>query len=140
MSTLERAITIALEAHRGQTDRYGRPYILHPLYVMQQMDSETEMVAAVLHDVIEDSEVTLDDLRAEGFSTTVLTAVALLTHDKQRTTYEDYVLAIKPNPLARKIKLADLQHNMDIRRMTSLHEKDVVRLQKYHRAWQTLSE
>lgn len=140
MTQLERAIAIALDVHRGQTDRQGRPYILHPLHVMLQMDSESEMVAAVLHDVVEDSEMTLDDLSAEGFSTEVLNAVDLLTHDKTTMAYEDYVQRLKPDPIARKIKLADLRHNMDIRRIKKMSPHDQARLEKYHRAWRILNE
>jgi (p)ppGpp synthase/HD superfamily hydrolase len=140
MSLLERAITIALDAHRGQFDRNGRPYILHPLHVMMQMDTVPEKIAAVLHDVIEDSEMTLDDLRNEGFSEEVLSAVDLMTHDKDQTPYDDYVRRLKPNAMARKIKLADLQHNMDMRRMDKLGEADFVRFQKYLRAWHILTD
>lgn len=139
MNTLERAIRIALQVHSGQTDRYGRPYILHPLHVMLQMDSETEMTAAVLHDVIEDSQMTLEDLRSEGFSEEVLAAVELLTHDKNSTPYDDYVRRLKSNHIARKIKLADLRHNMDIRRLKQFQPKDAARLEKYHRAWRILT-
>jgi len=137
---LERAISIALDVHRGQTDRNGRPYILHPLHIMLQMDDEAEMIAAVLHDTIEDSEMTLEELREEGFSGEVLTAVELLTHEKESVPYEDYVWRLKPNPMARKIKMADLKHNMDIRRMDRVQESDLSRLQKYHRAWRILTE
>lgn len=140
MTQLERAIALALEAHRGQSDRQGQPYILHPLHVMMQMDDEAEMIAAVLHDVIEDTDMTLDDLRAKGFSEQVLTAVDLLTHDKETTSYEAYVRRLKPNPMARKIKLADLRHNMDIRRIRTMSDSDKARLEKYHRAWRILTD
>ena len=139
MNPLEKAIEVALNAHRGQTDRYGRPYILHPLHVMMQMDTEEEMAAAVLHDVVEDSEMTLADLREKGFSDGVLEAVRLMTHDKTATTYEEYVRRLQPHPIARKIKMADLQHNMDIRRMDRVREKDLERLEKYRQAWETLT-
>jgi (p)ppGpp synthase/HD superfamily hydrolase len=140
MTLLEKAIALALRAHSGQTDRYGQPYILHPLFLMQQMDTEAERIAAVLHDVVEDSDVTLDDLRAEGFPAEAVEAVRLMTHDKTETTYEAYVAALKPNPIARKVKLADLQHNMDIRRMDRVRPEDVDRLQRYRQAWETLNE
>lgn len=139
MNQLERAIAIALRGHEGQTDRYGHPYILHPLQVMMEMDTETEMTAAVLHDVVEDSDMTLDDLAQEGFSAEVVEAVRLLTHDKEEISYEEYVRRLKPNPIARKIKLTDLQHNMDIRRMDQVQEKDMARLEKYRAAWETLT-
>lgn len=139
MNLLEHAIAIALDIHSGQQDRYGRPYILHPLHVMLQMDTREEMIAAVLHDVVEDSETTLDDLRAQGFPEEVLLAVDLLTHDKSAMSYDAYVQRLKPNPIARKIKLADLQHNMDIRRLRRVKPDDAARLEKYHRAWRTLT-
>lgn len=139
MNLLEKAIGLALQVHQGQRDRYGRPYILHPLHVMLQMDREKEMIAAVLHDVVEDSDMILDDLRAEGFPPDVLEAVRLMTHDKGAVSYETYVRRLKPNDTARKIKLADLQHNMDIRRMDRVRPEDVDRLEKYRRAWETLT-
>lgn len=139
MKLLERAIQIALEIHQEQTDRYGRPYIIHPLTLMMQMDTENEMMAAVLHDVIEDSDMKLEALRDEGFPAEVLEAVRLLTHDAEKNSYEEYVHRLKLNPTARKIKLADLQHNMDIRRMEQVREQDLERLEKYRRAWQTLT-
>lgn len=139
MNLLELAITVALDVHRGQHDRYGHPYILHPLHVMLQMDTEEEMVAAALHDVVEDSEMTLDDLRAQGFPERIVEVVSLLTHDKDAMSYDDYVRRLKPNPIARKIKLADLQHNMDIRRLKEVGPKDATRLEKYHRAWRMLT-
>lgn len=140
MTLLEKAIALALRAHSGQTDRYGQPYILHPLFIMQQMDTEAERIAAILHDVVEDSDITLDDLRVEGFPAEAIEAVRLLTHDKSETSYEAYIATLKPNAIARKIKLADLQHNMDIRRMDRVRPEDVERLQRYRQAWETLKE
>lgn len=137
MSLLETAIGIALEAHQGQQSKNSTPYILHPLHLMLQMETEEEMITAVLHDVIEDTSVTLADLEEVGFAEVVLAALALLTHAKSMP-YDEYILAIKKNPLARKVKLADLQHNMDIRRLPEVGEKDLARLQKYGRAWQVL--
>lgn len=139
MKLLERAIGIALEAHQGQTDRYGAPYIIHALYVMMQMDSEKEMMAAVLHDVLEDSPLTLEYLRDQGFPAEVLEAVRLMTHNAEAASYQEYVRRLKPNPIAVKIKLADLRHNMDIRRMDRVEEKDLERLEKYRRAWEMLT-
>jgi (p)ppGpp synthase/HD superfamily hydrolase len=139
MELLERAISIALRVHAGQTDRYGSPYILHPLYVMLQMDTEAEMAAAVLHDVLEDSETTLNDLRREGFPEEILEAVRLMTHDKDTISYQEYVTRLKPNRIARKIKLADLRHNMDIRRMDRVRQEDMARLEKYRAAWEQLT-
>jgi (p)ppGpp synthase/HD superfamily hydrolase len=139
LTLLERAIALALDAHHGQTDRYGRPYILHPLHVMLQMDSESEMMAAVLHDVLEDTPLTLEALRDEGFPPDVLEAVRLLTHDAEKMSYQEYVRHLRPNPIAIKVKLADLRHNMDILRMDHVEEGDAARLEKYRRAWETLT-
>lgn len=138
---LERAIDIALRAHAGATDKSGRPYILHPLHLMAQMETDEEMMAAVLHDVVEDSDWTLHDLAREGIPRRVLQALALLTHDKETTPYEDYIAAVASNPLARRVKLADLAHNMDPRRLPpELTSNDLDRLVKYRRAWAVLAE
>lgn len=136
---LDKAIAIAVEAHTGQTDKAGRPYILHPLHLMMQMDTDEERITAVLHDVVEDSEMTLADLRNAGFPAPVLDALALLTHDKSQLSYDAYITAVQANPLARRVKMADLIHNMDVRRLTEIREKDLQRLVKYRRAWQKLN-
>lgn len=136
-SLLERALGIALEAHAGQKSKDGLPYILHPLRLMVKMQTDEERIAAVLHDVVEDSAVTLEALRAAGFSGPVLEAVRLLTHE-EGIGYEEYVERLRANPMARKIKLADLEDNSDIRRLSGIEEKDAERLRKYHRAWQIL--
>lgn len=141
MNLLETAMAIALEAHEGAATLSGRPYILHPLHIMLQMDNEEEMITAVLHDVVEDSSITLGELAALGFSDSVLNALELLTHDKTTEGYEDYILALKPNPLARRVKLADLTHNMDIRRLPfPISKRDLQRLEVYRHAWEILNE
>ena len=139
MSTLERAIAIAVEAHQGQKDKAGEPYILHPLRLMLQMQSETDKIVAVLHDVVEDSGRSLDDLRTEGFSAEVLEAVSTLTK-KNDVSYEEYIDSIKTHPVARRVKLADLRDNMDITRISDVTERDLKRLSKYHKAWQKLRQ
>ena len=139
MSTLERAIAIAVDAHSKQKDKAGKPYILHPIRIMLQMKSDTEMIVAVLHDAIEDTSWTLGDLRREGFSQEALNALEHLTHQEGQS-YEEYIQRIKRNPVARKIKLADLRDNMDISRLDNLVEKDLERLKKYHRSWLVLAE
>jgi len=136
---LEKAIEIALRAHTGQKGKDGSPYILHPLRVMSRMATDEERMAAVLHDAVEDSELTLEDLRREGFPETVIEAVRLMTHE-EGIGYEDYVERLKGHPMARRIKLADLEDNSDIRRLSGIEEKDMERLRKYHRAWQILRE
>lgn len=136
---LETAIQVAMKAHQGTTDKTGVPYILHPLRVMFSMATEEEMMIAVLHDVVEDSAITLDDLRALGFSETVVQNIDHLSrrHDE---TYQDFIRRIKPYPLAVRIKLADLRDNMDVRRLPTIHAEDFERLQRYHWAWNYLTE
>jgi guanosine-3',5'-bis(diphosphate) 3'-pyrophosphohydrolase len=130
---LEKAIRIAVEAHAGQVDKAGRPYILHPLTLMMQMESDEARIVAVLHDVIEDTDVTAADLAAAGFPDAVLAALALLTHRKG-VPYEEYIQQIKRDPLATQVKLADLAHNLDIRRLTAVTAKDRARCAQYIRA------
>ena len=139
MATLEKAVQIAAQAHQGQRDKAGAPYLLHPLHMMMRMESEAAMMAAVLHDVVEDSEWTLDQLRAEGFSEEVLQAVECLTH-RLGESYDEFVGRVQTNAIARQVKLADLEDNMNIRRMAEITPKDLARLEKYHRAWRTLTE
>lgn len=130
---LERAIEIALEAHRNQRDKAGRPYILHVLRVMMAMKTDIERITAALHDVIEDSEWTFDRLRGEGFPEQVLGALELLTKRKGED-YEAFIERVAPNPLARRVKIADLRDNLDISRLAELGASDVERLQKYLRS------
>ena len=137
MTLLEKAIETALHAHAGQKSKDGSPYILHPLRVMARMHADEEKIAAILHDVVEDSDVTLEDLRKAGFPEEVLVVVKLLTHEPG-VSYEDYVERLKPHPVACRIKLADLEDNSDIRRLSGIEERDLERLRKYHRAWQIL--
>ena len=137
--TLERAIAIAAEAHAGQKDRAGAPYILHPIRLMIQMDSENAMMAAVLHDVVENSVWTLDDLRKEGFSNEVLNAVDSLTHrDKEGENYWDYIQRAKSDPIAIKVKLADLEDNLNPDRLNAVTEKDEKRFDRYRKAQKML--
>ena len=139
MATVERAVQIAAQAHQGQRDKAGAPYLLHPLRLMMRMESEAAMMAAVLHDVVEDSEWTLDQLRTEGFSEEVLQAVECLTH-RLGESYDEFVARVQTNAIARQVKLADLEDNMNIRRLAEITPKDLARLEKYHRAWRTLTE
>jgi (p)ppGpp synthase/HD superfamily hydrolase len=134
MSTLAKAIRIAAEVHDGQQDRFGAPYILHPLRVMMRMTSEEERIAAVLHDVIEDSDWTLHNLCKEGFSEVILQAVDCLTR-RQGEPYFEYIERLKPNPLARAVKIADLEDNMDMKRIDTVTNKELDRLARYHQAW-----
>jgi len=138
MSQLEKAIGIALEAHRGQTDRGGHPYILHPLRLMTRMRTDEARIVAVLHDVVEDSDWTLEKLRAAGFSEEVVSGVDALTK-RQGETYDEQVSRAAAHPLAREVKLADLEDNMDLRRQGEVTEKDLPRLNKYRRGWERIA-
>lgn len=133
-ATFEDAVSIAARAHRGQRDKAGAAYLLHPLRMMLRMSSETAMMAAVLHDVVEDTDWTLERLRAEGFSEEVLEAVDCLTH-REGESYQEFVERVRTNAIAREVKIADLEDNMNIRRVRQLGPKDLERLVKYHRAW-----
>ena len=139
MATLEKAISIAVTAHQGQVDKANKPYILHPLRLMFKMNSENEMIAAVLHDVVEDTDWTIEKLEVEGFSTEVLTAVKLLTHDK-KIPYKKYIEAIKTNNIALKVKLADLEDNIDIKRIAHPKFRDYARLAEYLKYYNELKE
>lgn len=133
----EKAMKIAYEAHHGQVDKAGVPYIFHPIHLAEQMDTEEECIVALLHDVVEDTNITFEQLEKE-FSPTVIEALKLLTHDKS-TDYMEYVKEIKHNPIARKVKVADLWHNYDITRMKKITKKDLKRREKYEDAIHFLS-
>jgi len=130
---LQRALEIAIDGHRGQRQMDGLPYVLHPLELMGRVHSPAAKMAAVLHDVVEDTRYTIDDLEHEGFGADVLDAIRLLTHD-DGSDYETYVEQIATNALATEVKLADLSHNMTITRIPKLRPKDLDRLAKYHKA------
>jgi (p)ppGpp synthase/HD superfamily hydrolase len=140
MTLVEHAIRRALEAHAGQKEENGRPYLLHPLRLMLRMDTEQEMAAAVLHDVVEDTDTTIENLRADGFPEEVLAAVALLTHDTKRVSYRKYIERIAADPVARKVKLADLEDNLNVLRLGRLGVHESLRLKLYFEAWHTLQE
>ncbi|QXI18726.1 HD domain-containing protein [Pseudomonas hamedanensis] len=133
VQTLERAIAIAATAHAGQVDKGGAPYILHPLKVMMRMATLEERIVAVLHDVVEDCGVNLDDLRREGFSEEVLTAIASVTKAPGES-YDDFVDRAAQNAIGRVVKLADLEENSDLSRIASPSWEDLERVEKYRRA------
>jgi (p)ppGpp synthase/HD superfamily hydrolase len=135
---LEKAVGIAVEAHRGQRDRYGAPYISHPIRVMQRLKTPAEQTVGILHDVVEDTRWTFEDLRREGFPNQVLHALECVTK-RDAEAYEDFVKRSASDHLARRVKLADLEDNMDLRRLPEVTEKDLPRLQKYVKAWRFLS-
>ena len=134
MSTLERAIVIAAEAHAGTTDKGGAPYILHPLRMMMDLTSAEERIVAVIHDVCEDCPGwTFERLRGEGFSEEILTALDSVTK-REGETYEEFALRAAVNPIGRRVKLADLRDNSDLSRITNPTVKDHQRIAKYARA------
>lgn len=137
MSTLERAIAIAAEAHAGQVDKGGAPYILHPLRVMLRLEDPEARMAGVLHDVLEDTDVTLERLRSEGFSEAVLSAIQSVTKVPGET-YEAFVARAAEDPIGRRVKLADLADNSDLSRIGSPTERDLQRIEKYRRAMDLL--
>ncbi len=130
---IDLALKIALEAHSGQVDRAGVAYILHPLRIMAAMRTDEERIVAILHDVIEDSDHTLADLRSAGFPAEIVSAVDLLTH-REEDSYEDYVRKIRGHTLARCVKIGDLHDNMHIERLPNPDDKDLERLLKYKKA------
>jgi len=131
------AIAIATKAHEGQFDKAGKPYISHPLTVMAQMDTLESKIVAVLHDAIEDSDLKITDLVQQGFPDFIVKAIAAITK-LEGEPYEDYILRVKSNAIARKVKIADLTHNMDISRIANPTEKDFQRLEKYQKVLQEL--
>ena len=135
----KKALKLCFAAHKDQTDKSGMPYVFHPFHLAEQMPDEDTTIVALLHDVIEDTPYTLDDLRAMGFNEQVLDALALMTHDK-RIPYMDYVAKIKGNKIARPVKLADLKHNSDLSRLNNVDEKAMKRIEKYRQAIALLSE
>lgn len=130
---LEKAIDIAVEAHKGQIDKAGKPYILHPIRVMLAGATEDEMICGILHDVIEDTPVSLEMLREEGFSEPVLFALALLTHDRS-VPYMDYIHQLTKSPLAIQVKLHDLHDNLNRDRLGMLTLEDERRMEKYKKS------
>ena len=136
----KKALLLAFDAHNGQLDKAGIPYICHPLHVAEQMTDEAGTILALLHDVVEDTDLTLADIAAAGFSPLIVDALDLLTH-RQGVPYLDYIRRLAPDPLARRVKLADLQHNMDDTRLGPLSEEQRQRrLDKYQPALALLQQ
>lgn len=138
MSDLEKAINIAIKAHSGQVDKAGQPYILHPLRVMFRFETEVEMIVAVMHDVIEDSDFTSQDLAKLGFSDAVLKALDCLTK-RSNEDYDSFILRVSQNDLARKVKMEDIKDNLNLTRLDNVAAKDLQRLKKYHCALKVLA-
>lgn len=135
----KKALKLCFEAHKNQTDKSGLPYVFHPFHVAEQMTDEKTTIVALLHDVIEDTSYTLQDLRNLGFDEDVLGALELMTHDKN-VPYMDYVAKIKGNAIAKTVKLADLSHNSDLIRLDEINEAALNRVEKYKAAIKLLSE
>ena len=129
----KKAMKLAFAAHKDQVDKSGIPYVFHPVHLAEQMESEETAIVALLHDVVEDTEYTLQDIAAMGFPQEVLEALALMTHD-EAVPYMDYVVQLKGNPIARTVKLADLRHNSDLTRLDTVDEKALARIEKYKKA------
>ena len=133
------ALKLCFEAHKDQTDKSGMPYVFHPFHLAEQMTDEKCVTVALLHDIIEDTPTTLDDLRDYGFPEDVIAAIALMTHGED-IPYLDYVAEIKKNELARAVKLADLRHNSDLTRISKPDEWDLARVEKYKAAIKLLED
>ena len=137
----KKALRLCFDAHRDQVDKTGLPYVFHPFHLAEQMTDEISTVCALLHDVIEDTDYTLEALTEMGYPKEVTEVLALLTHDPD-TPYFDYVRAISKNPIAKRVKLADLAHNSDLTRMDKdkIDEWAIARTEKYKKAIAILSE
>lgn len=137
----KKALKLCFAAHKEQKDKSGLPYVFHPFHLAEQMEDEDSTIVALLHDVAEDTDYSLTDIAGMGFSRTVMEALALLTHD-EAVPYMDYVRALGNNPIARRVKLADLRHNSDLSRLDTdqIDEKALARVKKYAEAIKLLEE
>ena len=132
-----KAIDISYNAHKGQYDKAGKPYACHPIYVASKMKTNKEIIVALLHDVIEDTKLTLEYLIEEGFPHEIIEAIDAITR-KSEEDYFEYIDRVKKNPLATKIKIEDLKHNMDLKRIDEPTEKDYERVERYKKALEIL--
>lgn len=135
----KKAVRICFYVHKDQVDKTNMPYVFHPFHLAESMDDEISTCVALLHDVVEDTNITFIDLEKEGFSEEVIGALKLLTHDLD-VPYMDYVRKIKENPVAAKVKLADLKHNSDLTRLDKVTEIDLERNKKYNEAIELLTK
>ena len=133
----DRALRIAIRAHEGQKDKSGREYVMHPIRVAERCKDLRAKIVALLHDTIEDTDVTPAFLRSEGFTEEIINGVLSVTR-QEGESYEDFVRRAADNAIGKEVKIADLEDNMDIRRLSKITDDDVVRLRKYLRAWQYL--
>ena len=133
------ALKICYQAHKNQLDKSGLPYVFHPFHIAEQMKDEDTTIAALLHDVVEDTSVTLEDLKKYGFSEEVISAIAVMTHDPN-VEYMEYIAQVKKNPIAAAVKLEDLRHNSDLTRLDKVTAKDIQRNEKYKKAKELLEK
>jgi (p)ppGpp synthase/HD superfamily hydrolase len=138
-SMTKKALKLCFDAHKDQVDKSGLPYVFHPFHLAEQMTDEDTTIVALLHDVVEDTPYTLADLAAMGFEAHIVDALRLLTHSDD-TPYMEYVAQIKPNLIARAVKLADLRHNSDLTRLDAVDQKALERVEKYRKAIAFLEE
>ncbi len=137
MNILEIALNLALNAHTGQKDKAGQPYVLHPLRIMHQMDTDEERIVALLHDVIEDSQYSDKDLIRHGIPENIVNTVMILSKNENEN-YEAFINKISKNKLAVKIKKADIIDNLNLLRLQAINSKEIKRIKKYHKAWKAL--
>ena len=135
----KQALKLCFEAHKEQKDKSGMPYVFHPFHLAEQMTDEATTVVALLHDVVEDTNTTFEDLEKQGFDEEIISALRLLTHNDD-TPYMDYVAEIKNNKIATAVKLADLRHNSDLTRLDVVDEKALKRKEKYEKAIKFLED
>lgn len=140
MNLINRAVEIAIEVHKNQNDKNGEPYILHVLDVMMRGRNEVEKICGVLHDVVEDSEWTFEELELEGFSKEIIDVIKCLTKESEDEDYDHFIERIMQNRTAISVKLNDLRSNMDTKRYIELSEKDIPRFNKYLKAYKRLIE
>ncbi|MEO7311229.1 MAG: HD domain-containing protein [Chitinophagaceae bacterium] len=137
---LEKAVAIATEAHKDHKDKYGQPYLGHVFRVMNAGKTDNERIAGVLHDLVEDTLWTFEDLAEAGFAHNIIEAIRCLSKTSENEDYESFTARVATSPLAIKVKLNDLMDNLDIRRMPEITEKDIKRLNKYLKAYKMLVE
>ena len=131
---LERAIEIAQEAHKGVKDKGGHDYIHHPIRVMHAMSNDQEKIVAILHDVVEDSDWTFERLKEEGFEDSVIESLRCVTKYSEEEDYQEFIKRAATNKIATKVKIADIEDNLDLSRLGTLTEKDLTRIEKYKKA------
>lgn len=140
MTLIAKALEIAQTVHAQQVDKTGAPYLLHVMRVMYRGQTEDEKICGLLHDVVEDSATTFEDLQNAGFSEHIIAALRCLTKTSENENYEEFIRRVKSNALAVRVKLNDLEDNMDIRRLSVIGEKEAARLNKYLKAYKKLTQ